>query len=233
MIRFPWKGRPGNSQTLPLRTKLIFGSGDLFGGASVNMISLYYLIFLTDVVRIPPSLAGTTIFISKIWDAFSDPLMGIITDRTRSRWGKRRPYFILGVFTIFIGYVLLWNPVSFTSLGVRFFYVLFSYLLFNTLSTMVLIPYIARQPSLTPDYDERTSLNLVKAIFSFSGTIVGTMLPATMLRYAPDIIQGYRTVAVIMGILFALPWIAISIHIKEEDNRGEPPPPPLQMGGFY
>ncbi len=139
MIKLRKKPPGAITEKLPLKTKLIFGSGDIFGGASVNMVSLYYLIFLTDVVRIPPSLAGTVILISKIWDAFSDPLMGILTDRTRTRLGKRRPYFIAAAFSIFSASLLLWNPVAFESLTVRFFYVLLSYLLFNTVSTMVLI----------------------------------------------------------------------------------------------
>jgi len=217
---------------LSLKTKLIFGSGDIYGGASVNMISFFYLIFLTDVVQIPPAMAGTVILVSKIWDAFSDPLMGILTDRTRTRLGKRRPYFIAACFTVFTATLLLWNPVAFTSLKIRFIYVLLSYLLFNTISTMVMIPYIARQPSLTSNYNERTSLNMVKAIFAFGGTTIGTMLPVLALSYAPDIRMGYRLTALIMGTLFALPWVIISLFIKEEDNRNEPPPPPFQFADF-
>ncbi len=217
---------------LSVKTKLIFGWGDFFGGASINTVSFFYLIFLTDVVQIPPSMAGAAIMISKLWDAVTDPLMGLITDRTRSRYGKRRPYFFLAIFTVFSGWILLWNPVAFESTGLRFVYVLLSYMLFNTISTMVLVPYVASQPLLTPDYDERTSINLFRMLFSFGGTILGAILPIMVLRYAPDIRLGYRLIALIMGVLFALPWIAITIHIKEPDNRDTPPPPPFKWGDF-
>ena len=170
--------------------------------------------------------------ISKIWDAFTDPLMGVLTDRTRSRFGKRRPWFFLAIFTVFSGWVLLWNPVGFESTVLRFAYVLFAYMLFNTFSTMVLVPWVATQPLLTPNYDERTSINLFRTIFSFTGTIVGSSLPILVLRYADDIRMGYRIIAVLMGVLFALPWIAITLHIKEPDSRREPPPPPFRLTDF-
>ena len=219
-------------ETLPAKTKLIFGWGDFFGGASINTISFFYLIFLTDVVNIPPSLAGTAIMISKLWDAFTDPLMGVITDRTRTRFGKRRPWFFLAIFTVFAGWILLWNPVAFDSVGARFVYVLFSYMLFNTFSTMVLVPWVATQPLLTPNYDERTSVNLYRTIFSFTGTIAGSSLPILVLRYADDIRMGYRINALIMGVLFALPWIAITLHIKEPDCRKQPRPPAFRLKDF-
>ncbi|MBI9105043.1 MAG: MFS transporter [Spirochaetales bacterium] len=219
-------------EKLSVKTKLIFGWGDFFGGASINTISFFYLIFLTDVVNIPPSLAGTAIMISKLWDAFTDPLMGVITDRTRTRFGKRRPWFFLAIFTVFAGWVLLWNPVAFDSVKARFAYVLFSYMLFNTFSTMVLVPWVATQPLLTPNYDERTSINLFRTIFSFTGTIAGSSLPILVLRYADDIRMGYRLNALIMGLLFALPWIAITLHIKEPDCRKDPEPPPFKLKDF-
>jgi oligogalacturonide transporter len=77
---------------------LIFASGDIFGGGAQLIISFYYLIFLTDIVKIRPALAGAIILLSKIWDAVSDPLMGLITDNTKTRWGRRKPYFFYRLF---------------------------------------------------------------------------------------------------------------------------------------
>ena len=83
---------------ITLREKLIFGSGDIFIGGSQVIMAFYYLRFLTDVVQISPALAGTVVLLSKAWDAISDPLMGVLTDNTRTRWGRRKPWFILAFF---------------------------------------------------------------------------------------------------------------------------------------
>ena len=74
--------------------KTAYGLGDIFGGGSLTLIGFYYLIFLTDVVRISPALAGTVILISKVYDAITDPFEGVLSDRTRTRFGRRKPYLI-------------------------------------------------------------------------------------------------------------------------------------------
>jgi hypothetical protein len=78
---------------LSLWNKIAFGMGDIYGGGSMIIVGIYYLYFLTDVVGLSPALAGTVLLISKIWDAVNDPLMGVITDRTRTRFGRRRPVY--------------------------------------------------------------------------------------------------------------------------------------------
>ncbi len=80
-------------KALDLKEKMIFGSGDIFIGGTQVIMAFYYLRFLTDVIQITPALAGTIVLISKIWDAISDPMMGVITDNTRTRWGRRKPFF--------------------------------------------------------------------------------------------------------------------------------------------
>ena len=130
------------NERLPLKMKIGFGVGDIYGGGSLVIIGFYYLYFLTDVVRINPALAGIVFLVSKVWDAISDPLMGIISDRTRSRWGRRRPYFLFGIVLIFLSFFMMWYPVDFEQEQHRFVYMLVSYVFFSTVITMVLIPVI-------------------------------------------------------------------------------------------
>ena len=125
-----------NPGALTKRETFIFASGDMFGGGAQVIIAFFYLIFLTDVIGIRPALAGVVILISKIWDAVSDPLMGIITDNTRSRFGRRKPYFLAGFFGVILAFILLWFPISSESDLVIFSYVLFSYLFYSTISTI-------------------------------------------------------------------------------------------------
>ncbi|MGD8738600.1 MAG: MFS transporter, partial [Anaerolineae bacterium] len=85
------------SEKLSWWRRIGYGLGDIYGGGSGVVISFYYLIFLTDVVRINPALAGTVILISKAYDAITDPFEGVLSDRTRTRLGRRRPYLLTGI----------------------------------------------------------------------------------------------------------------------------------------
>ncbi len=88
---------PESKRELTLLQSIGYGLGDIYGGGAGTLISFYYLIFLTDVVRIRPALAGTVILISKVYDALTDPFEGVIADRTRTRLGRRRPYLLAGI----------------------------------------------------------------------------------------------------------------------------------------
>ena len=153
-------------EKLSLKTKIGFGVGDIFGGGSMMIIGFYYLYFLTDVMLLSPSLAGTAFLVSKVWDAVTDPVMGIISDRTRTRFGRRRPYFLAGIVLIFLSFFAMWYPVDFAKEMHRFIYILAAYVFFSTVITMVMIPYNALVPELTPDYNERTSLTTFRIFFS-------------------------------------------------------------------
>jgi oligogalacturonide transporter len=208
----------GSTEQLATRTKIGFGLGDLYGGGSMMIIGFFYLYFLTDVVRISPSLAGTVFLVSKIWDAVSDPLMGTISDRTRSRYGRRRPYFLVGVVLIFLSFFLLWYPVDFARELHRFLYVLAAYLFFSTVLTMVMIPYNALASELTLDYNERTSLSTIRIFFSSLSSLLCAVIPMEIVKVLPDVRQGYITMGVSFGLFFALPFIVVFLTTFERPN---------------
>ena len=101
--------RPAPGEKLSLWTKIGFAIGD-FGPATGpgTIIPFFFLFFLTDVVRLNPSLAGLTLLIGKIWDAVNDPIFGLLTDRTRTRWGRRRVYLLFGAIPFGLTFFLLW-----------------------------------------------------------------------------------------------------------------------------
>lgn len=200
---------------LALSTKIGFGSGDMFGGGAMTLVGVYYLFFLTDVLRINPSLAGVVILLSKIWDAVSDPLMGAITDRTQTRWGRRRPYFLAGIPLIFLALLGLWYPVGFENEMARFFYALLTYLFFSTVYTMVLIPYYALASELTLDYTERSSLMSVRMMFSGLSAMICGAIPMAITQSAAGIRAGYSRVGLIFGLVFSLPFLAVFLTTRE------------------
>ncbi|MEL6764284.1 MAG: MFS transporter, partial [Cyanobacteria bacterium J06607_6] len=85
----------GLAPRLTLPTKLAYGAGDLGAGLTSNLLAFSYLIFLTNVAGLSPVTAGTVLLIGKIWDGVNDPLVGMLSDRTRTRWGRRYPWMVL------------------------------------------------------------------------------------------------------------------------------------------
>jgi oligogalacturonide transporter len=205
----------GNSEKLSIVTKLGFGAGDIYGGGAFMLVGVYYMYFLTDVVQIPPALVGILILVSKVWDAVNDPLMGIITDRTRSRFGRRRPFLLAGVVFIFISFVLLWYPVRFDSPYARFAFMLGAYIFFDTVITMVMVPYNALASELTLSYRERTSLTAVRMGFSMFSSILCAVVPMEIIKGIPDVYTGHIVMSTTFGLLFALPFIATFLTTRE------------------
>jgi len=193
----------------------IFGMGDLFGGGGQLVINFFYLIFLTDVVKLNPGLAGTIVLISRIWDAVSDPLMGIISDNTKSKFGRRRPYILLGGIGIIIAFIMLWWPVSFGSQGATFAYVLFAYIFYSTISTIIMVPYSSMSSEVSMEYKERTIVNGTRLFFSQFASLLCAVLPMEIVKLASSVETGYILLGVVFGIFFAIPLIMIFFVCRE------------------
>ena len=204
-----------NAEKLSLSTKIGFGMGDIYGGGAMMFIGIYYLYFLTDIIKLNPSLAGIVILISKIWDAVNDPIMGVITDRTRTKLGRRRPYLLAGIIFIFISYFLLWYPVSFQSELGRFIFVLLAYIFFDTVLTMVMVPYNALASELTLDYHERTLLTSIRMFFSMTSSLICAVIPLEIIKLCPDVRMGHIVMGISFGLFFALPFIATYMTTQE------------------
>ncbi|RLL83967.1 sugar transporter [Petrotoga sp. HKA.pet.4.5] len=207
-----------NSEKLPLKTKLFYASGDIFGGGAFNIINFFYAIFLTDVIGLKMQYIAPILLIGKIWDAVTDPLMGFITDNTRTRFGRRRPYLLAGTFLVFISFFILWYPASFPNQLGKFIYALMAYIAFTTVFTMVMTPYTALGAELTLDYNERTSLNSYRLAFSIGAGLVCAVLPMLIVNAFSDIRTGYIVMAITFGLIFSTPWIGVFMFTKEREE---------------
>lgn len=211
------------SEKLSWWTKIGYGLGDIYGGGAGVVISFYYLIFLTDVVRIPPALAGTVILVSKVYDSITDPFEGILADRTRTRLGRRRPYLLAGIPLIFLSFFALFYPFSSSSETLRFGAVMASYLFFSTVVSIVMLNYNALHAEITLDYHERSSLSSIRIFFSTVASIVAALVPLEVVKAFPDFHTGYIVMGLAFGAFFALPFIATVAAVKERPEFQRPP----------
>ncbi len=199
---------------MKFREMATFAAGDLFGGGAQLVIAFFYLRFLTDVVRINPVLAGTVILISKVWDAVSDPMMGSISDGTRTRFGRRRPYMLAGFFLIIVAFVTLWSAPDFSGQAAKFAFVAFSYLFFSTVSTIVAVPYTAFSSEISVDVKERGRVNGARLFFSQTSSLLGAVLPMVIVSLFPEK-TGYRMMGLLFGIFYAIPYLGIFLWCRE------------------
>ncbi len=164
------------SEKLSVGTKLAFGTGDL-GAAIVATVQGFFLnAFLLDVAGMRPAAAGAIFLIVKIWDSINDPIIGAMTDRTNTRWGRRRPWLLFGAVPFGLAFFLHWLVPDVGATG-KFIYYLVVALLLDTAFTAVNVPYTALTPELSTDYDERTSLNCL-SLQLFHPRRHGCRLPA-------------------------------------------------------
>jgi GPH family glycoside/pentoside/hexuronide:cation symporter len=196
---------------LNFTTKLAYGAGDLGPAVTANIQVIFQLIFFTNVAGIPASLAGSILLIGKVWDAINDPIVGVLSDRTQSRWGRRYPWMLFGAIPFGITFFLMWivprfseNP-SLNQTGLFWYYVITA-ILFNTFYTMVNLPYTALTPEMTQDYDERTSLNSFRFSFSIGGSIASLLLAFgifSLIKNNP--LQQYLVLGLVCTVIAVLP----------------------------
>lgn len=211
-------------ERLAASTKLAYGAGD-FGTAIVAALKGFFLlIFLTDVARLDPAAAGSILLLNKIWDAVNDPLIGWLSDRTRTRWGRRRPWILFGAIPFGLLFFLLWltPPLDPTA---KYLYYLVIALLGDTAFTAVNVPYTALTPELTRDYDERTSLNSYRFGFSIAGGLIAAVAHPLIVGRFDDPRLGYTVSAAVWGILVALPCFVVFLGTRERPEHIAPKKP--------
>jgi glycoside/pentoside/hexuronide:cation symporter, GPH family len=192
-------------------TKLAYGAGDLGAAITGNILLFYLSPFFTDVAGLRPSIAASTQLVGKLWDAVNDPLVGVLSDRTKSGMGRRYPWMIFGAIPLGIFFCLQWIVPRFSAdntinqWGLFAYYTIIS-IAFNTAYTAVNLPYTALTPELTQDYNERTSLNSFRFVFSIGGSILSVLIVGFIASKIPGNSRlQYAVTGVICAVLSVVP----------------------------
>ena len=168
-----------NPGKLPVRVKIGYGTAELGTTAVEVMMRLYLLVFYTDVVGLQPHLAGCAVALAIVWDAITDPVFGIVSDRTTSLSGKRQPYILAGGILLPIAVLLIYNPPQLAGQSGKFLFLLLSYILLNTAMTILSIPHVALGGELSQNRHERTELFGWRFLFGNCGALLAAGLLAS------------------------------------------------------
>ena len=213
--------------------KVWYGMGDLSGNIMFSAITFYLLYFFVTVQGINPGFASIIFLIAKAWDAFTDYFMGRICDATKpNKYGKRRVYMLFGAIPFGLVFILLWfNPFGIAAdQVVKSIYFLFAYLLFNTVWTIVYIPYNALEINLSSDYDERTSLNGYRIALANVGLLLGAAIFGLLCDGNESILyemfgnheKSYVLGGIIFGLIAAVIMLLCALKIKEKPEDVKP-----------
>jgi len=213
---------------LSRRQKLMYGAGDIGFSLTSTILGVYFLFFMIEVVGLRPGIAAIPILIGKIWDFINDPIFGHLSDRTRSRWGRRRPYLLFGALPLAFTFTMLWYKPGFESTTALVAYYSVAYIIFEASATMLYMPYFALTPELTSDYDERTSLTSYRMFFSILGSLLAFTIPPIIVgKFTPENAPKVLLMGAIFGLVSALPMFLTFFGTKEREDLADLEKPTL------
>jgi len=186
------------------------------------MRSIFYAIYLTDVVGLEPRLASFGALAGIVWDAINDPIIGILSDRLNTRWGRRRPFLLWFAIPFGLSFIMLWSAPNWDNPTALLIYVTVTFMIADTLQTLISVPFLSLTPELTSDYDERTTLTSFRSFFQLVGAL-------TVVVAAPAIVdmvlasggsqqQGFMLVGAIFGGIGAIPLLLLGIFVREKST---------------
>jgi GPH family glycoside/pentoside/hexuronide:cation symporter len=206
-------------QKLSLKTRLGYGIGDIAICLYWSGVGLYLLYFYTDVVGISPSMAGLIYGIGMLWDALTDPFMGYIAERTRTKWGVYRPYLLFGNLPLALSFILLFWVPPFEG-AMLFFFLLFTNLLHRTCFTLVSVPFSSLTPRITSDSQERTNLTGFRMMGAQTGTNLMALLAFPIIFWVGGENEslGFVVLASLAGLTAMAIHAITFVTVKEPEN---------------
>ena len=208
-----------SKEKLTIGTKLGYGVCDLGGNLYFTVIAFRLLNYFTDTVGISAGLTGIIIMIGKIWDAVTDPLVGFLSDRTNSRWGRRRPYLLFGSVPLFVAMVVMFTSPRIDNQAWEFVWGVGVFCLLSTVYTVVNIPYSSLTPELTKDFHEKTSLNGYRFGFAVLGTLLGAGAALPIVNAFATERTGFMVMGAIFGGVMTITALITFFSVREPSHQ--------------
>ncbi len=201
-----------------------YSFANMYMGGAGYIISMYFTVFLTDVVNLSLNQAGIVVMLATVWDAVTDPVMGIITDRTRSASGKHRRYLLIGIPLMMISYTLLWNAFGLSGTqnsakAMAYFVVV--YMLYKTAYTVIGVPHTAMLPELAPEYNLRTQYNSVGYLFNSAGMVPAfgiVVLVLALFGSGDNITSASKAPFLVIGIVLSV-FFGVAVFLTYSKTR--------------
>lgn len=206
-----------NIDQIPLWQKIVYGSGDLGFSMNNSIVTAFFSIFMVTVGGMPPGLVAIIFIIGRSWDFINDPIVGHLSDRTRTRWGRRRPFLLFGAIPFGLSFILLWLSPNLSQTGLIIYYSV-AYIIYEAMATAVYMPYYALTPELTEDYDERTKLTSFRMMFNILGSLTAYILPLLIIGndWGKATPQSVVVMAAVAAAIAVIPILGVFLGTREK-----------------
>ena len=196
--------------------KLAYGLGDLTVGLRQTAVVLFLLPFYTDVVLLAPALAGLALAVGRAWDACNDPIIGYLSDQTRTRFGRRRPYLIAAAIPLGIAFAALWRPPVGLGQAALCGYLIATFCVLDVFFGLYATPYLALGAEMSDDYHERTQIAVTRAVFHNVGIFLGGGVLPVIVAHAGNAREGYRAAGEIFAGLMTIAALVAFFGSREQ-----------------
>ena len=212
---------------IPFNEQLAYGAGAFMDGGGVALMACILVKYMTHL-GISFAIASTIFMVAKFWDAISDPIMGFISDNTRSKYGRRKPYLFIGGIATIVGLFLMFAPIKDWGMNTSgmIAYLIVAYLIWNTISTISQVPFCSLAGDISPSYQARNDANTIKLVFSAAGAGLAYLIPLLLLEaytlpegeaWLPKLnaTEFWIIITLAFGLLFGGGLVISALKVKE------------------
>ena len=202
---------------LSFREKYSYGIGALGKDLAYAIVSSYLMIYFTDAIGLNPAFVGVLFLVARMWDAFNDPMMGMVVDNTRSKWGKFRPWILIGTVVNAAVVVFLFKKPNLEGNALYVYYSVM-YILWGMTYTIMDIPYWSMIPSLSSDKEEREKISVIPRIFASSAWLLMGAFGLSLIDKLGNgnEIKGYELLAIGVAVIFVIATLITVFNVKEQ-----------------